>query len=101
MEQAQLQKTIVLLVLLLSLSSGTGAQRVTTLQSLTQLSSEDLSTAIVRIDYHGASEKSPAIVSAMKGTQIDWKRLRAVPGLEVGPPADRYRRRSSTVTAQD
>lgn len=101
MEQAQLQKTIVLLVSLLSLSSGSGAQRVTTLQSLTQLSSEDLSTVIVRIDYHGASEKSPAIVFAIKGTQIDWKRLRAVPSLELGDSEGRYTRLSFKVTAED
>jgi hypothetical protein len=51
MERAHLQKTVVLFVSLLSLSSASAAQRVTRLPSLSQLLSEDLSTTIVGIDY--------------------------------------------------
>jgi hypothetical protein len=96
-----LQKTIVLLVLLLSLRSASSAQQVATLQSLEELSLKDLSTAIVRIDYQGASEKSPAIIFTTKVTPIDWKRLRAVPGLEIGDWESRYTRLSFTVTFED
>lgn len=96
-----MQKTIVLLVLLLSVSSVTGSQRVATLQSLTQLSAEDLSTAIVRLDYRGEAEKSPVLLFATKGTEVDWNRLRVVPGLEIGDWESRYTRLSFTVTVED
>jgi hypothetical protein len=102
MERAKLQTTIVLLVSLLSLGSASVAQRVTTLQSLTQLSSDDLSTAIVRIDYLGVQDEAlPPVVFTIKGPAVYWKRLRAVPGGEIGGSQDRYTKLSFTVTVED
>jgi hypothetical protein len=64
------------LVLLLSLSSGSAAQQVTALQSLAQLSSEDLSTTIVRIDHLGDQNGSlPPVVFTVKGREVDWDRV--------------------------
>ena len=51
MERAHLQKTVVLFVSLLSLSSASAAQRVTRLPSLSQLLSEDLSLAKMTTDF--------------------------------------------------
>ncbi len=101
MERAHLQKTVVLLVSLLSLSSASAAQRVTNLPSLSQLLSEDLSTTIVGIDYRGEAEKSPTLFFATKGTEADWNHLRAVPGLEISDWGNRYTRLTFTVTVED
>jgi hypothetical protein len=101
MERAHLQKTVVLLVSLLSLSSASAAQWVTRLPSLSQLLSEDLSTTIVGIDYRGEAEKSPTLFFATKGTEVDWDHLRAAPGLEISDWGNRYRRLTFTVTVED
>ena len=101
MERAHLQKTVVLLVSLLSLSSASAAQRVTRLPSLSQLLSEDLSTTIVGIDYRGEAEKSPTLFFATKGTEVDWDHLRAIPGLEISDWGNRYTRLTFTVTVED
>jgi len=98
MERAHLQKTVVLLVSLLSLSSASAAQRVTNLPSLSQLLSEDLSTTIVGIDYRCEAEKSPTLFFATNGTEVDWNHLRAVPGLEISDWGNRYTRLTFTVT---
>ena len=101
MDRAHLQKTVALLVSLLSLSSASAAQRVTRLPSLSQLLSEDLSTIIVGIDYRGEAEKSPTLFFATKGTEVDWDHLRAVPGLEISDWGNRYTRLTFTVTVED
>jgi hypothetical protein len=83
MERAYLQKTAILLVSLLSLSSASAAKGVAPLQSLSQLSSEDLASSIVRIDYRGPQDKplSP-VVFTIKGIPIDRKLVSTLQSLD-------------------
>jgi hypothetical protein len=73
-----------LLVSLLLLAPASVAERFSTLQSFSQLSPDELSTTIVRIDYHGPQDESlPALLFTVNGKEVDWNRLRAVPGVEI------------------
>jgi len=84
------------------LSDRTSAQRATILHSFEDLSPKDLSTGIVRIEYRGPSNGLFApVVFTTEGSEIDWKRIRAVPGLQVSELEERYIRHSVRVTTED
>lgn len=86
----------------MNLSSASAARQATILRSFEELSREDLSTAVVGIEYRGPLDETlPPVVFAIKGTQIDWKRLRAVPGLGLGDWEGKHTRLSFTVTVED
>ena len=83
MERGQLQKTVITLISLLRLSSGSAAQGGIALQSLSQLSSEDVSSTIVRIDYRGPQDKPiPPVFFTIKGMQIDRNWTSALQSLD-------------------
>ncbi len=84
------------------LSHSSAAQRVTVLHSFEGLSEKDLSNGIVRIEYRGPSKGLFApVVFTTEGSEIDWKRIRAVPGLQVSELEERYIRHSFRVTTED
>src|SRR5215471_16449920 len=100
--RTHLLKTIVLLILIVALRDTSAAQRVTILHSFEELSQKDLSTGIVRIEYRGPSNGLfAAIVFTTEGSEIDWKRIRAVPGLQVSQLEERYIQHSFRVTTED
>ncbi len=94
---------LVLLVSLLFLAPASVAERVSTLQSFSQLSPDELSTTIVRVDYHGPQNESlSALLFTVNGKEVDWNRLRAVPGVEISNWEEQRRTRPSfTVTIDD
>ena len=97
------QVPALLFVSLLLLAPASVAERFSTLQSFSQLSPDELSTTIVRVDYHGPQDESlPALLFTVNGKEVDWNRLRAVPGVEISNWEEQRRTRPSfTVTIDD
>jgi len=87
MDLTLLQKTVILLASLFSLSLGSAARWVNLLQALSHLSLEDLSTTVIRIEYDGPqNEPIPAVVFIIKGTQADPKlvsKLQSLDGISL------------------
>src|SRR5258708_4980548 len=87
MDLTLLQKTVILLASLFSLSLGSAARWVNLLQALSHLSLEDLSTSVIRIEYDGPqNERIPAVVFIIKGTQADPKlvsKLQSLDGISL------------------
>ena len=87
MDLTLLQKTVILLASLFSLSLGSVARWVNLLQALSHLSLEDLSTTVIRIEYDGPqNEPIPAVVFIIKGTQADPKlvsKLQSLDGISL------------------
>jgi hypothetical protein len=78
------------------------AQRVAILNSLDAVSSKGLENAIVRVEYLGErnGELQPLLFT-VTGNKVDWKRLRAVPGLAIGDWEEKYTRQFFTVTVEE
>jgi hypothetical protein len=89
------------LAALLNLGMAAAAQQKPTLEPFSQLSADALSNTIVRIDYHGPEgERLPGLTFSVSG-EVDWSRLRSVPGLEVSDWEAQGRIRPLAATVED
>ncbi len=97
-----LRTALALLALLAGLATASGGGGVLTLQSMPRLSPDELSTAIARIEYQGPTRESlAALLITVSSQTLDWRRFRAVPGLQISQWEQTRTSPSFTVTVDD
>ncbi len=91
-----------LLVSLALVTPATTAQDVSSLALLSKLPPDELSSTIVSIQFQGPGREplGPLLITVNSET-VDWKRLRAIPGLQIGDWEQRRTVPSFTVTVED